>query len=73
MLAAQIFVGLDVPEFGGELFKLGTALRTIMQIGSSTSNRTGMCLRVSFQLMLKLALAQSVSTMPSNGHTASFG
>jgi hypothetical protein len=44
-----------------------------MQIGSSTSNRTGVCLRVSFQLMLKLALAQSVSTTPSNGHTASFG
>ncbi len=44
-----------------------------MQIGSSTSNRTGISLRVSFQLMLKLALAQSVSTMPSNGDTASFG
>jgi hypothetical protein len=26
-----------------------------MQIGSSTSNRTGISLRVSFQLMLKLA------------------
>ena len=44
-----------------------------MPIGSSISNRTGIILRVNFQFMLKLALAQSVSTMPSNGDTASFG
>ena len=44
-----------------------------MQIGSSISNRTGINLRVNFQLMLKLALAQSVSTTPSSAETASFG
>ena len=44
-----------------------------MQIGSSTSNRTGMNSRVNFQFMLKLELDQSVSTMPSNGEMASFG
>src|ERR1700739_2199222 len=27
MLSLQIFVRLDAPEFGGELFKLGSALR----------------------------------------------
>jgi hypothetical protein len=46
---------------------------TIMQIGSSTPNRTVMNLRVNFRLMLKLALDQSVSTRPSRGETASFG
>ena len=44
-----------------------------MQIGSSTSNRTGIIFRVICQLMLKLDVAQSVSTTPSNGDTASFG
>jgi hypothetical protein len=44
-----------------------------MQIGSPTSNRTGISLRVNFQFTLKLVLAQSVSTTPSNGDTASFG
>ncbi len=27
MLAAQIFIGFDVPQFGSELFELGPALR----------------------------------------------
>lgn len=44
-----------------------------MQIGSSTSNRTGMNSRVNFQFMLKLELDQSVSTMPSNGDIPSLG
>jgi hypothetical protein len=75
VLALQLFVRLDMPELGRERFELGSARRcgTIMQIGSPSSNRTGISLRVNFQFMLKLALVQSVSTMPSNAHTASFG
>jgi|GEM_PF-4118031 len=37
MLAAQLFIRFDVPEFGGELFKLGAALRDDL-----ARERTGM-------------------------------
>jgi hypothetical protein len=73
MLAAQIFIGFDGPEFGGELLKLGSPLRHDHADRLVDLEPKGISLRVSFQLMLKLELAQSVSTMPSSGYTASFG
>ena len=42
-------------------------------IGSSTSKVTGMPARVSFQFIVKVAAAQSVSTIPSRAQAPSFG
>src|SRR5580693_2407904 len=73
MLALQIFVRFDAPEFGCELFKLGSALRDdhadrLVDLESYRHQFAG-----EFPAHAETRACQSVSTMPSNGHTASFG